>query len=74
MRDCALDSLLQVDCVGQVIVVDDRSSDGTAELLDAVDNCRVQVIHHAMRAGKGAAIRTGLAHVACELVVIQDAV
>ena len=69
----ALEGVLAIPCVGQVIVVNDGSSDGTAVRLSTVRDSRVAVLHHATRAGKGAAIRSGLGRVSGELVVIQDA-
>ena len=44
--------------VGTVVVVDDGSSDSTAEVARLAG---AEVIRHASRRGKGAAIRTGLA-------------
>ncbi len=56
----------------EVIVVDDASTDGTRELLER-NGEEVKVLFHETNQGKGAAIRTGLAHVTGELVIIQDA-
>jgi dolichol-phosphate mannosyltransferase len=54
----------------QIIVVNDGSSDATADKLEAWP---VIVLTHRMNLGKGAAIRTGLQHAAGEYTVIQDA-
>lgn len=56
----------------QVIVVDDGSRDGTRDILDRYRSDYTIVFHPENR-GKGAAIRTGLAHVTGTHVVIQDA-
>jgi glycosyltransferase involved in cell wall biosynthesis len=69
-----LDRVLLQPCVGQVVVVDDRSTDGTfAAASQFGDDPRVTVLRHARNQGKGVAIRTGLDAVTSPLVVIQDA-
>ena len=58
----------------QIIVVDDGSDDGTAAILagaDFPDN--VHVLRHPRNKGKGAAIRTGLAHASGDYTAILDA-
>ena len=58
----------------EIIIVDDKSSDGTSELLDREIAPMVsKVIHHDRNQGKGAALRTGFQHVTGDIVVIQDA-
>ncbi len=54
----------------QIIVVDDASTDATADILAAWE---CQVIRHPAKRGKGAAIRTGLAHAVGEFTIVQDA-
>jgi glycosyltransferase involved in cell wall biosynthesis len=48
--------------VDLIVVVDDRSTDGTAERARAVGDPRVEVIEHDANQGVGAAIATGYAH------------
>lgn len=55
----------------EVIVVDDGSTDGTRDLLK--NGQGFTVILHDRNSGKGAAIRSGLAAVTGDVVVIQDA-
>src|SRR6202795_746813 len=57
----------------EIIIVDDGSTDGTREKLQAlppVDD--VTVVFHEKNYGKGAAIRTALAYARGEYVLIQD--
>ncbi len=57
-----------------VIVVDDGSTDGTADVAfrRARTDPRLRVLSHDRNRGKGAAIRTALPHAQGEVVVIQD--
>jgi glycosyltransferase involved in cell wall biosynthesis len=57
----------------EIIAVDDGSSDGTDKVLSALADSTVRVLVHPVNQGKGAAIRTGLAAVRGDLVLIQDA-
>ena len=58
----------------EILVVNDCSTDGTAKVLEQLgSNEQVQVFHHEINQGKGAAIRTAQAHVTGDAVVIQDA-
>jgi glycosyltransferase involved in cell wall biosynthesis len=55
----------------EIVVIDDGSTDGTRDVLQS--RCGITVIFHEHNAGKGAAIRTGLAYVTGEVVIVQDA-
>jgi glycosyltransferase involved in cell wall biosynthesis len=57
----------------EIVVVDDGSTDGTRDVLRQVADSTVRVVMHDANRGKGAAIRTGLAHVSGDLVLVQDA-
>lgn len=58
----------------EIILVDDGSFDGTRDVIrrfETVPDCRV--IYHDRNRGKGSAIRTGIAAVTGDYVIIQDA-
>lgn len=58
----------------EIIIVDDKSSDGTSEILDKeIAPLVSKVIHHDINQGKGGALRTGFQHATGDIVIIQDA-
>ncbi len=58
----------------QIVIVDDGSDDGTGErLVRFRDDNDVTLLSHPRNRGKGAAIRTAIAAVRGDVVVIQDA-
>lgn len=57
----------------ELIVVDDCSTDGTAEKLRKLEPAVGKVIYHERNMGKGAALRTGIAAAAGDIIIIQDA-
>jgi len=71
--EAILARVLQAPDLFEIIVVDDASTDQTAQALARVADPRVRVTRHPKNRGKGAAIRTGFAQVRGEAVIIQDA-
>jgi len=61
--------------VQQLVIVDDASSDGTWEKLQplAQTEPRIKLVRHEVNQGKGAALRTGIAHATATVVIVQDA-
>ena len=61
--------------VQQLVVVDDASTDGSWEKLEAMakSDARIKLARHPQNQGKGAALRTGISLVTAPIVTIQDA-
>lgn len=58
----------------EIIVVDNASTDGSREILQQFEtDPEVQLHFHDINKGKGASIRTGIAHMSGDYMIIQDA-
>jgi len=69
-----IDKVLKLDIVKELIIVDDHSKDGTADILkNSKFDGRIKIFYHDRNMGKGAALRTGFQKVSGDVVVIQDA-
>ena len=68
-----LESVISQPCVGEIVVVDDGSTDGSKEKLQALNHEKVRVVIFPKNRGKGAAIREGFSIVSLPYVIIQDA-
>ena len=69
----AMRRVLAQDFVHELIVVDDGSQDGTADLAESIDDPRVRLIRQPVNRGKGAALRTGFAAAQAPFVAVHDA-
>jgi dolichyl-phosphate beta-glucosyltransferase len=73
----AVEFLVSHHMTGQVIVVDDGSHDGTADvargaLPNSPEGASVEVICHSQNRGKGRAVRTGVQHALGDFVMFAD--
>ncbi|MFV9504571.1 MAG: glycosyltransferase family 2 protein [Oscillochloridaceae bacterium umkhey_bin13] len=70
-----LERVEAIDLDKEIIAVDDHSQDATLQILqeEARRNSRISVISHPTNRGKGAAVRSGLAHARGQITIIQDA-
>src|SRR5271155_1988645 len=59
----------------ELVVIDDCSTDGTSEILKrlADGEPRIRLFRHEVNQGKGAALRTAIAHSTGDFCLVQDA-
>jgi glycosyltransferase involved in cell wall biosynthesis len=73
--DLAVKQVLSVNypCEMELVLVDDGSQDGTADLLDSLGDNRIVLRRHAVNQGKGVAIRTASRAATGDYMIICDA-
>jgi glycosyltransferase involved in cell wall biosynthesis len=67
------DAVKAVELDKEIILVDDRSTDGTREMLQDLKGNDTRIVQHERNQGKGAALRTGFRNATGDIVIIQDA-
>jgi glycosyltransferase involved in cell wall biosynthesis len=70
-----VERLIAVPNAGEIIIVDDCSTDGTPAIADrlAAEHPAVKVAHHPRNMGKTEALKTGFALTTGQIVIVQDA-
>jgi glycosyltransferase involved in cell wall biosynthesis len=57
----------------EILVIDNNSTDGTKEVLQKIRDPEIDIHYHERNKGKGMSIRTGIAHMTGDYMIIQDA-
>lgn len=68
-----IDKVLLQKNVGEILIVDDGSTDKTPQILSKLKNSKIKVLTHPQNKGKGAALRTAFSKVSKDFCLIQDA-
>ena len=63
----------QIPFEKEILVIDDGSTDKTAEILHSLQEGSLILLRHEQNKGKGAALRTGFSRASGEIIIIQDA-
>ena len=68
-----LSRVLKQSEVGEVVIVDDCSTDSSIEIIETFDDSRIKLFRNSVNLGKGASVSKGISNTSMEFVVIQDA-
>jgi glycosyltransferase involved in cell wall biosynthesis len=69
----SLQLVLDSPYTGEVIVVDDCSTDASAKIVEEIGDDRITLLRQTINQGKGAALRRGFAAATRPFVIVQDA-
>jgi glycosyltransferase involved in cell wall biosynthesis len=61
------------DWAREILVIDNYSTDGTREILQQLNDPEIRTFFHKRNMGKGMSIRTGIANMSGDYMIIQDA-
>lgn len=65
--------VLDQKSVGEVIVIDDRSSDQSLKIVSEILDPRIRIFVQSVNQGKGAAVSKGILEASMKFIIIQDA-
>src|SRR3989344_7700826 len=68
-----INKVLKQKNIGEIIIVDDGSTDKTPQILSKLKNKKIKILTHPQNRGKGAALRTAFEKVSQDFCLIQDA-
>ena len=66
-----ISGLKSLDFVSEIIVVNDGSTDGTAEILDGIQD--INIVTHIYSKGNGAAVKAGARAASGSILIFMDA-
>lgn len=68
-----IDMVLLQECVREVIVIDDGSTDKSRKIVEGFSNPRITLLCNPRNLGKGSSVRHGIKQASSQFLVIQDA-